>query len=258
MEKKSVLGIDIGSREVKIVAMRGEDILIKEKMSTMAFYKNHCHYKEKLRFSPDHFLGFMPDSCVSTGYGRMNIDLEGFEAIVEIKAHVHGAMFQSAQKDFVLLDIGGQDVKVISVKAGQVVDLKLNDKCAASCGRYLENMAKLLEISLEDLSRHYENPVALSSTCAVFSESELIGKIAQGVSMERLCSGVNYSMFKRMEPLLQGFDQELLLVSGGVALSQGVMAHIRPLFRQTEILPDPQFNGALGACSYAFKKLRAL
>ncbi len=211
------LGIDLGSREVKITLMENKKIVDKFKFSTMTFYKDYCTYSEKLEVDLKKLGIEHIENAISTGYGRNNINLKFFKPINELKAHVYGVFYQTGLKDFVMLDIGGQDVKVVKVEKGIITDLELNDKCAASCGRYLENMSSLLEISLDKMFQHYENPVELNSTCAVFSESELIGKIAEGVSMEKLCAGVNYSLYKRLQPLLNKFQGNKVVLSGGVA-----------------------------------------
>ena len=91
------------------------------------------------------------------------------------------------------------------IAKGQLVDMTLNDKCAASCGRFLEQMAEILDMPLEVMTQHVAEPVSLSSTCAVFCESELIGKMAEGCTPEALAAGVNWSLFKRLEPMLSGF-----------------------------------------------------
>src|SRR5665647_104074 len=186
-----VLGIDLGSREVKIVLMEDDKIIHSLKVSTMNFYRNYCNYDGKIIVDLKKLDIKQIDKAVSTGYGKNNTDLLLFTPINEIKAHVYGGFYQTGLKDFILLDIGGQDVKVVKVEKGIITDLELNEKCAASCGRYLENMANVLEVSLHDMSLHHENPIDLNSTCAVFSESELIGKIAEGVSIENLCASVN-------------------------------------------------------------------
>ncbi|MDF2987321.1 MAG: putative CoA-substrate-specific enzyme activase [Eubacterium sp.] len=247
-----VLGIDMGSREVKLVMMECDQIIQKKKISTMTFYKNFCIYRDgKLEVDVSRLGMYNQDKAVSTGYGRNNTDLNSFRAITEIKAHAYGAMFQTKLKDFVLLDIGGQDVKVVKVENGLVTDLELNEKCAASCGRYLENMAAVLEVSLEDMSQHYEGAVQLNSTCSVFSESELIGKIAEGVKTEQLCAGVNYSLYKRLNPLLSRFKGKKLVLAGGVAKNRALTQYLKSDFDEIIHLAEPQFNGAIGCCSYA-------
>lgn len=248
------LGIDMGSREVKIVLMDKGTIINKQKISTMAFYKNYCSYNGKLEVDVSR-LGIHEEvNAVSTGYGRNNTDIRMFRPITEIKAHVYGAIYQTGLKEFTLLDVGGQDVKVVKVEKGLVTDIEMNDKCAASCGRYLENMAGVLEISLEELTGHFQDPVELNSTCSVFSESELIGKIAEGVAPEKLCAGVNYSLYRRLRPLLSKFKGKRLVLSGGVANSEALSHYLKNDFDEIVKLDDPQFNGAMGCCSYGLLK----
>ncbi|NFG61263.1 acyl-CoA dehydratase activase [Clostridium sp. CMCC3677] len=250
-----ILGIDLGSREVKIALMDDNKIIEMKKISTMSFYRDYCSFDgrvivdlEKLNIRPI-------DKAVSTGYGKNNTDLKLFTPINELKAHIYGAIYQTELKDFILLDIGGQDVKVIKVEKGIIEDLELNEKCAASCGRYLENMANVLEISIDEMSKHSENPIDLNSTCAVFSESELIGKIAEGVSIERLCAGVNYSLYKRLCPLLSKFKGKKLIITGGVATNTSIKKYLKNDYEEVVEVKQPQFNGAIGCCYYGSKVL---
>ncbi|WP_368488982.1 acyl-CoA dehydratase activase [Clostridium sp. BJN0013] len=245
------LGMDLGSREVKIVVMENGHIVFKDKISTMIFYRDFCSYDGKMIVNLERLNIKHIDSAVSTGYGRNNTDLKLFKSINEIKAHVYGAIFQTELKNFILLDIGGQDVKVVRVEKGLITDLELNEKCAASSGRYLENMANMLEISLEDLCKFYKDPVELNSTCAVFSESELIGKVAEGIAIERLCAGVNYSLYKRIKPFLNRFQGQSLVLSGGVAKNQAIYNYLKNDYEKIIVLKESQFNGAIGCCYYA-------
>jgi len=250
-----VLGIDLGSREVKIVLMENNKIIQKKKVSTMSFYRNYCGFDGKIIVDLEKLDIREIDKAVSTGYGKNNTDLSMFTPINEIKAHVYGGFYQTGLKDFILLDVGGQDVKVVKVEKGITTDLELNEKCAASCGRYLENMANVLEIPLEDMSTHYENPVELNSTCAVFSESELIGKIAEGVSIEALCSSVNYSLYKRLLPLLSKFKGKKLILTGGVANNNAIKRYLKEDYEEIVSIEEPQFNGAIGCCYYGSRFL---
>ena len=250
-----VLGIDLGSREVKIVLMEDNKIVRKKKVSTMNFYKNYCNFAGKIIVNLEKLDMSQIDKAVSTGYGKNNTDLKLFTPINELKAHVYGGFYQTGLKDFILLDVGGQDVKVVKVEKGIITDLELNEKCAASCGRYLENMANVLEVSLSDMSMHYENPVLLNSTCAVFSESELIGKIAEGVSIECLCSSVNYSLYKRLQPLLSKFKGKKLVLTGGVANNTAIKTYLQDDYEAIVSIEQPQFNGAIGCCYYGTKFL---
>lgn len=262
------IGIDIGSREVKLIVLEdGHRVIWRHQLSTASFYRQYCtralrdsqsmedaEGQSELTLSVDfeglglykHFDKGQPLRGMSTGYGRHHTKLNGLVAINEIKAHAYGAIAQSGLKDFVLLDIGGQDVKILKVEKGIVVDLNLNDKCAASCGRYLENMATALEMSLPELSTYYLEPVTLNSTCAVFSESELVGKMAMGYSVPELAAGVNFALYKRIEPLLRPFKRSPILLSGGVAKNAALVHYLGQHFSAVEVLADAQFNGAIG------------
>lgn len=249
------LGIDLGSRQVKLVMMNEDKIIQKFMISTMAFYKNYCYYDGKLIVNLDKLNIGAVDTAVSTGYGRNNTDIKLFKPISEIKAHAYGAIYNTGLNDFILLDVGGQDVKIIKIEKGIVTDLELNEKCAASCGRYLENMANVLEVAIDDMFKYYENPVELNSTCAVFSESELIGKIAEGISLERLCAGVNYSLYRRLKPLLTKFKGETLVISGGVAKNTALKIYLENNYEKIITLKNAQYNGAVGCCYYGEKVL---
>ncbi len=248
-----ILGIDLGSREVKLVIMEDGKIVEKRKYSTMKFYRDYCTYNGAINVNYEKLGIKNIDIGVSTGYGRNNTNLENFTPINEIKAHAYGAIHSTGLKEFILLDIGGQDVKVIKVEKGVITDLELNDKCAASCGRYIENMANILEVSLDELSKHHSEPVELNSTCAVFSESELIGKIAEGVSLESLCAGVNHSLYKRLKPLLTKFIGRKLVLTGGVANNPSINIYLKSDYDEIIKVEDPQYNGAVGCCHYALK-----
>lgn len=248
-----VLGIDLGSREVKIALMENNEIIKKLKISTMSFYRDYCTYNGKIIVDLKKLNIGKIDKAISTGYGRNNTDLNEFIPINEIKAHVYGGFYQTGLKNFILLDVGGQDVKIVKVEKGVITDLELNDKCAASCGRYLENMANVLEISLDEMSKYYENPVKLNSTCAVFSESELIGKIAEGEDIKNLCAGVNYSLYKRLHPLLNKYKGKKIVLTGGVANNYGIKQYLKNDYDEIIEVDEPQFNGAIGCCYYGSK-----
>ena len=245
-----VLGIDMGSREVKILLIEDEEIILRKKVSTMQFYRDHCIKKDRLIVNTASLGIDQFDIGVSTGYGRNNTDLKSFKQINEVKAHVYGALKQSGEKSFILLDVGGQDVKLAKVENGIMTDLELNEKCAASCGRYLENMASVLEVGLDELGQHYENPVDLNATCAIFTESELIGHIADGDTTQALCAGVNYALYKRIKPMLLRFGGNQVVLGGGVAKNQALLAYLKSDYDTVAALEDPQFNGAIGCCHY--------
>ena len=258
-----VWGMDLGSRAVKIVFLEAGEIRRMESYETITFYRK-CRQIEpgKLRIM-DETIG--PGSSlqypvVTTGYGRNSLVFENSFQIPEIMAHAMGARYLTGLSDFLLVDIGGQDSKVVLVENGRVIDFAMNDKCAASSGRYLENMAGVLGVSLEELGQHYQNPVELDSTCAIFGESELIGKLVEGVPLASLCAGVNYSIFRRIAPmltqLLNRFSGETVILSGGVALNAAIQQIIRENLKAQRVLvlPNAQFTGAIGCAKWYAEK----
>ena len=164
-----ILGIDIGSRAVKAAVFEDDKLAAYRIIDTPVFYRDYCsNINSRINIDFAHLELGNFDKIISTGYGRNNVNIETAKVIVELKAHTFGAVYQTGLDSFTLLDIGGQDSKVISVRKSKMVDMILNDKCAASCGRYLENMAGVLGITLSEMTGYSEEPVELSSTCAVF------------------------------------------------------------------------------------------
>jgi len=252
-----IIGIDLGSRTVKVVVFEDNSFLLGKMYDTASFYRDYCKNVNntiRVDFSKLEFGDIQ--KIISTGYGRNNVNVNNAEVITELKAHTFGVMWQTGLKDFTLLDIGGQDSKVISVKNGRMADMVLNDKCAASCGRYLENMANVIGISIEEMKKYYKNPVELNSTCAVFGESELIGRISEGYGVEQLASGVNYSLYKRIKPMIARFPEKDLVLTGGVANNEALAQFIKSDLGWTNIIvpKKPQLNGAIGCCAYYLNK----
>lgn len=241
------IGIDLGSRCVKLIieSNGGMDYYIYD---TVGFYKKYISRNETDTYIDTEKLGLGNDCKITaTGYGRNLMSFSNAEIISEIKAHFRGALRQTKDEDFILLDIGGQDSKVILAKEGYIEDFIMNDKCAASTGRFAENACNVLGISIEELSTMQDDPATLSSTCAVFCESELIGLMATGVEIERIAAGINKSIAKRLLPLIKSFQADKIYVSGGVANNRSLILFISELLgKKVTPLQNPQFNGALG------------
>ncbi|HMM22929.1 MAG TPA: acyl-CoA dehydratase activase [Selenomonadales bacterium] len=251
-----ICGIDLGSRSVKLVLLAEGTVAAEKVLETVDFYRTYGRRSEGELAIDFAALGLgAVDEVVATGYGRNTLDIANATVIPELKAHALGAVWQTGMKDFTLLDLGGQDSKVIKVRRGRMVDFQTNDKCAASTGRYLENMAAVLGISLDELSRYSENPVELSATCAIFGESELIGRIVEGYSVAELAAGVNYTIFKRVRPMLAALPSETVVFTGGVALGGALRRIIEQEMGTRVVVPErPQLNGAIGAAVYAWEK----
>lgn len=246
-----ICGIDLGSRSVKIAIKDGENLNF-SRYDTIKFYRENGHKEGDslvINFSQIGLNNI--EKLVSTGYGRNTIRIKGGIDIPEIKAHVLGAVYQTGLSDFTLLDLGGQDSKVTLIRGGKMVDFLTNDKCAASSGRYLENMANVLGVDLEELSKHSDDPVELDSTCAIFGESELIGKVLEGHSIESLSAAVNHTIVKRVKPMLKHLASPKLVFTGGVAQNRAVQKILAEEMSVEVIVPRyPQLNGAIGCCVY--------
>jgi predicted CoA-substrate-specific enzyme activase len=247
------IGIDLGSRKAKFALLSDGNIVRLAEYDTITFYKRFGRLEEEELTLDLAGSGIFDGqelakaAVVVTGYGRNTLSLKGARVVSEIMAHVAGAIHQTGLRNFTLLDMGGQDTKVALVKDGRLGDFVMNDKCAASSGRYLENMAAVLEVSLEELSSHWEDPVKLDATCGIFGESELIGQILRGHPLARLCAGVNQTLVKRVLPMLRRFHSEIIVLAGGVALNNALASLLAKETGQRVIVPEhPQHNGAIG------------
>jgi len=186
---------------------------------------------------------------VATGYGRVGIDIAD-RAVTEITCHALGAEYLLPGVQTVL-DIGGQDVKVISVGDGKVLSFQMNDKCAAGTGRFLEMSAHRMGLDLTAFSALLETgkSCALSSMCAVFADSEIVSLLASGKSREEVAGGVVRSVVTRVVTLTGrvGIDSPILL-TGGLAGLNGLRIELeRQLVHPVISLPLSRFAGAIGA-----------
>ncbi len=194
---------------------------------------------------------------VVTGYGRALVP-QATRRLTEISCHARG-IFQELRQGGTLVDVGGQDSKVIAITAqGDVLDFAMNDKCAAGTGRFLENTAGRLRVPLAQmgpLALASRSEVAISSTCTVFAESEIVSLIARGVALEAILRGLHRSLVKRIVAMIRsvGLTPPLML-SGGVALNEAIGRMLEEETRTRVILPrQPQLMGAYGAALIALQ-----
>jgi predicted CoA-substrate-specific enzyme activase len=199
---------------------------------------------------------------LATGYGRNSIEMANFE-MSELSCHAFGAHFLFPGVRTVI-DIGGQDVKVLRVGEGGLLEtFVMNEKCAAGTGRFLEVMARVLEVKLEDLASMSERStqrVDISSTCTVFAESEVISQLAQNKDRCDIVNGIHRSVAGRVAGLARrvGVVQDVVM-TGGVAQNFGVLSALeRELKAEIKTSPLSQYVGALGAALLAFRKLESL
>ena len=197
------------------------------------------------------------NATVATGYGRSAIE-RGDQSITEITCHAKGAFFLDPQVR-TIIDIGGQDSKVIRIdETGSVVNFVMNDKCAAGTGRFLELMARTLELSLDEMSEKglkWREDITISSMCTVFAESEVVSLVAENKRTADIIHGLNRAVAAKTAALCRRVGgQERYMMTGGVSKNQGVVKEIEKLLGvELEISEKAQVNGALGAALFAME-----
>jgi len=192
----------------------------------------------------------------ATGYGRKMVTFAN-ATVSEITAHAKGVHFfyPSARG---IIDVGGQDSKIIVVEEGRVIDFLMNDKCAAGTGKFLEYTAKALEVRIEDLGSlalGSIHPATITSICTVFAESEVISFRAQGISRADIAAGLIVNIAQRIVIMARRMAlKEPIVFVGGVAKNSGMRAELEKELDVTLSVPsEPQITGALGAALVAQK-----
>ena len=194
-------------------------------------------------------------AIVATGYGRDSVAKRS-KSVTEIACHAKGAhtLYPDARA---VIDIGGQDSKAIALDAnGAVRKFEMNDKCAAGTGRFLEVMARTLEVPLAAIGTRAlraDAPATISSTCTVFAESEVISLLAQGQTIERILAGICLAISQRVASLASRAGMApRVIMTGGVAKNTGVVRAVEKAIGLPITVPEePQIMGALGAALLA-------
>jgi predicted CoA-substrate-specific enzyme activase len=197
---------------------------------------------------------------ISTGCGRKRATFAK-EAITEITCIAKGVNFLFPEAR-TIIDIGGQDTKVIRVdEKGRVLEFEMNDKCAAGTGRFIEVMAKALNVELDNIgniSLQHKKELTISSICTVFAESEVISLVSEGEELEDIIYGIHKAIADRTMGLINrlgGVTPEVIM-AGGVAKNIGVVKALeKVLGTSLKIYVEPQIIGALGAAILALGKV---
>jgi len=249
------IGIDVGSITTKAAVVVDGKLKLSKIESTGYDAKKSANtvFKqvlEELKLSRDDIQGI-----VSTGYGRNSVSFAN-KAITEITCHAAGAFFINPEIRSVI-DIGGQDSKVILLNdKGRVSDFAMNDKCAAGTGRFLEVMARALEIELEhfgEMSLKSRTPSQISSLCTVFAESEVISLIAKGERRENIVAGIHDAIGARVASMAKRVKIVApVMMTGGVAKNKGLVKALeKRLMQDILITESAQVVGAIGAALLA-------
>lgn len=248
MSIDTVVGLDLGSRRSKAVS------LVDGKVQEHVVFDSWNLAREAVISWVE---ARKPDRIGATGYGRRlaAARFSGTTVITEIAAFARGAAFLAPEARF-LIDIGGQDAKAIRLDGrGGAADFEMNDRCAAGTGKFFELVARTLGIELPQLPEFAltaTEPVPITSTCAVFAESEIIGRLAEGANGAALARGVFAAVAERLLTMTNrvGFVGPAILVGGGAnpALARELEAR---LGESVLLPPDGSFFGAVGIALHA-------
>jgi predicted CoA-substrate-specific enzyme activase len=252
-----VAGCDVGSLSAEAVIMRDGSILSSQIMRVRPRPEQSASEVMDRALS-EAGLGYGDvDCCVSTGYGREKIPFAS-NNISEISCHGRGAHWLCPTVRTVI-DVGGQDCKVVRVDGnGKLMNFAMNDKCAAGTGRFLEFMAEVLGLGIEELGPSglsSQQPIAITNMCSIFAESEILYyRWYEDRDPMDLAAGINRAMAERVNALVQrvGAEQDVC-VTGGVAKNAGVVHALEEMLQvNSQVLAvDPQLVGAVGACLFA-------
>ena len=256
----TVAGVDIGSVATKAVVLKNSDILGYAVTPTGA---------DPARAAETALAGALKQASIrhesvqrimGTGYGRRATPIAD-EVITEITAAAHGARRICPTGAGTIIDLGGQDTKVIALDDARIRTFLMNDKCAAGTGKFLEVMAHVLGVSLDtlaDMALRADAPASLSSTCTVFAESEVISLIHRGARKETIAAGLHAAIAGRIAAMVSqvGLNKDVVFIGGG-ARNRAMHRALQNILGVNVHVPDnPQFTVATGAALIAERHLR--
>nr|WP_320012541.1 acyl-CoA dehydratase activase [uncultured Desulfobulbus sp.] len=259
---KYFAGVDAGSTYVKVAVLNQDGELAGyQHHATGIDAAGHAHtmldsIMEGLGSSTENI-----QSIMATGYSRRIIDVAQ-DTVTEIRAHAAGATLTAPTGTAIrtVIDIGGQDSKVIVLgEEGETENFVMNDKCAAGTGRFLESLARVLELEVSELgplSLESTAPAAINSTCVVFAESEVISLVARKKPRRDIVAGIHESLAKRIGAMARKARcASDILLTGGGGLNPGIVQALEDELMTDIHLPlHPQLNGAIGAARIALNQ----
>jgi predicted CoA-substrate-specific enzyme activase len=250
------VGVDVGASRTKVALLNAERELIGQdvRKSGTDFSRTALDSLEaslRAKEIPQEKIA----RCVSTGYGRKNVDFS-HENKTEIGCHAKGC-YHYFPIAMTIIDIGGQDNKIIKLDSrGRRIGFKMNRKCAAGTGAFLEEMSARLDIPLEDmndLARVSPDIVELGSYCTVFSATEVLEKIRQGRKVPGIVKGLFLSVIKRVLEM-DSLTDTVVMTGGVVAHNPYLVEMVREITGKEILVPEyPQLTGAVGAALFALE-----
>lgn len=244
------IGIDIGSSCAKVCVM--EDDSIENLFMLPTGYNSRQTAASIKNILEEEGISLDDAKVMATGYGRISVPYAD-DLMTEISCHGKGADYLFGE-NATIIDIGGQDTKVISLKRGRVMKFIMNDKCSAGTGKFIEVMANRLGLTLEELEEMAAegDETVISSMCTVFAESEVISLIGQGTSRSDIANGVIGSVVTKVVTLVSQIPAEKYILTGGFCENN----YFRDRLSETLNAPvmtneKARFAGAIGAAVFA-------
>jgi len=256
-------GVDVGSVSSQAVVMVDGQIFAYSNMRTGSDSPNSARNALKYALEGVEIAEERIACCIGTGYGRVNVPMAD-RTITEIACHARGANFIYGPAVRTVLDVGGQDIKVIQCdEKGKVTNFLMNDKCAAGTGRGMEVFADLLGVPVTEVGersfRVREEPSAVSSICVVYAKSEATGLLREGWTTEEVLAAYCRAMAERIHSLVErvGATPEFA-VTGGMAKNRGVKDRLMNMIgiEGAKTGWDTQIAGAVGAALFAYALCR--
>lgn len=244
------IGIDIGSTNAKVAIIdEQKNVLDTAVLRTGYNSKNSSHKLIDILINKG--FDIKDSKIIATGYGRVSVE-EAEKTITEITCHAKGAMHIFNQDNIVVIDIGGQDTKIIDVEDGMVKDFVMNDKCSAGTGRFLEVMAKTMDTEINNLVKLAKDGggVTISSLCTVFAESEVISLIGRSEKLENIANAIVKSIVTKVGSQASKIDykNKTVCLTGGLCEMQVLIDMLSDELHQKVISNEyGKFAGAIGA-----------
>ena len=254
MPESYYAGVDVGTSYIKVAILNEKN----EKIGSF-IEKSSPDLKKSIKVAYEGAISsakISPDSIkntTATGFGRNNVEFADSEK-TEISAHAKGAHHFFSKKS-TIIDIGGQDTKIIKTDAdGKIIGFKMNRKCAAGTGSFLEEISYKLNIPMNDLNKiatKSKGKTALSSFCTVFASTEILTRIKEGEKIEDMVKSAFESVAKRVVEM--DTLENTIVMTGGVVAYNNIISEILSIHIGKKILipPEPQLCGAIGAAIFA-------
>ncbi len=245
------IGIDIGSTAAKVSVFYDDELIKNFTMPTgWSSIETSKTIKEKLQ---EDNISIDESKVIATGYGRISVPYAD-KTVTEITCHGKGTHYL-LNEDCTVIDIGGQDTKIITLDKGKVANFTMNDKCAAGTGRFLELMANILGVSIEDLGNMALSgeDINITSMCTVFAESEVISLIGSGTKRESIARGIVNSITGRVYALLHkhGATDTIFLTGGLCDVESFTQLLSKKLGTQVQTNSLARYAGSIGAALLA-------